>query len=182
MLSDFRRRKLSAGFTELDVDGDGLVGSSDIELLIKNHGSVYGYSTDTPEYEDLARRTMDVWEQLKQFDSDGDGQVSLDEYVAGFDAFLSQREVFMGSMSALVDSFYFLADRDKDGRIVEEELIRHFNAWGHSEKQAKEAFRRLDRSGSGGISKEEWMVNLEEFYFSEDPEAPGNWLAPMPAD
>jgi len=24
------------------------------------------------------------------------------------------------------------------------------------------------------------MANLEEFYFSEDPQAPGNWLAPIP--
>lgn len=182
MLSEFRRRKLSAGFNELDVDGDGRVGDSDIALLIKNHGSAYGYSENTPEYEDLDRRTMEVWEQLKKFDSDGDGQVSLDEYVAGFDAFLSQRDVFMASMGVLVDAFYLLADRDKDGRVTEEELIRHFRAWGHSEKQAKEAFRRLDRNSKDAISKEEWMTNLEEFYFSEDPEAPGNWLAPLPEE
>jgi Ca2+-binding EF-hand superfamily protein len=180
MLSEFRRKKISAGFRELDVDGDGRIGSGDIEQLVKNHGSAYGYPEGTPEYEALARRTMEVWSQLKQFDSDGDGRVSLDEYVAGFAAFLSQRDVFLDGMGALVDAFYLLADGDVDGRITEEELIRHFRAWGHSEKQAREAFPRLDRSGNGSISKEEWMVNLEEYYFSEDPEARGNWVAPLP--
>lgn len=182
MLSDFRRRKVSAGFKELDVDGDGYVGNGDVELLIKNHGDAYGYPEGTPEYADLVRRTRDVWTQLKQFDSDGDGRVSLEEYVAGFDAFMSQRDAFMDSMQVLVDAFYQLADSDHDGRVVEGELIRHFRAWGHTEQQAREAFRRLDRNNNGAIAKEEWMTNLEEFYYSEDPEAPGNWLAPIPEE
>src|ERR1051326_7434203 len=163
MLSEFRRRKLSAGFKELDVDGDGLLGNGDVELLIKNHGSAYGYSESAEEYEDLARRTMAVWDQLKQFDSDGDGLVSLDEYVAGFDEFLSRRDVFMGNMAALVDAFYAVADRNMDGEITEDELVLHFRAWGHSDEQAKAAFKRLDRNKNGAISKAEWMVNLEEY-------------------
>ncbi|MGH3630128.1 MAG: EF-hand domain-containing protein [Sciscionella sp.] len=182
MLSEFRRRKLAAGFRELDVDGDGRLGNSDIELLIENHGLAYGYSKDTPEYDDLARRTRAVWDQLRQFDSDGDGLVSLDEYVAGFEEFLSRREVFLSSMDTLVDAFYSVADRDEDGQITEDELIIHFRAWNHTEEQAREAFAHLARNGNGGISKAEWMMNLEEYYFSEDPAAPGNWLAPLPPE
>jgi Ca2+-binding EF-hand superfamily protein len=179
-LSEFRRRKLSAGFKELDVNGDGRIEDGDIELLIRNHGRAYGFPEGTPEYEDLAQRTRDVWERLKHFDSDGDGAVSLDEYVAGFAAFLSQRDAFINSMDVLVDAFYNLADQDKDGLITEDELVMHFRAWNHSEEQAREAFQKLDRNGNGGIAKEEWMANLEEFYYSEDPQAPGNWLAPLP--
>jgi Ca2+-binding EF-hand superfamily protein len=181
-LSEFRRRKLSAGFAELDVNGDGYIGNSDIELLIKNHGSAYECPENTPEYAELARRTNAIWEQLKQFDSSGDGEVSLEEYVAGFSAFLSKRDMFMDGMNMLVDAFYTLADRDNDGRINEDDLIRHFRAWSHTEEQAREAFRKLDRNGNGAISKEEWMANLEEFYYSEDPDSPGNWLAPMPQE
>jgi Ca2+-binding EF-hand superfamily protein len=181
MLSAFRRRKLSAGFNELDVDGDGRVGDDDIESLIENHGSAYGYAEGTAEYAALAERTRAVWEQLKRFDSDGGGEVSLEEYVAGFATFLEPREDFMNSMDVLVDAFFALADRDGDGRVNEDELIMHFRAWNHTEDQAREAFRRLDRNGKGAISKQEWMANLEEFYYSEDPDAPGNWLAPLPS-
>lgn len=180
MLSEFRQKKLSAGFNELDVDGDGRVGNGDIESLIKNHGNAYGFAEGTPEYDALAQGTREVWVQLKQFDSDGDGEVTLEEYVAGFAAFLDQRELFMNSMDVLVDAFYALADQDGDGRINENELITHFRAWNHSEEQAREAFRWLDRNGNGAISKEEFMANLEEFYYGEDPQAPGTWLAPLP--
>jgi Ca2+-binding EF-hand superfamily protein len=180
VLSEFRTRKVSAGFDELDINGDGYVENSDIEQLVKNHGDAYGYSENTPEYVNLERRTMGVWTQLKQFDADGDGRVSLAEYVAGFEAFMSQRDEFMSGMTALVDAFYLMADRDNDGRITEEELVRHFRSWGHTEQQAHQSFRRLDRGANGAISKAEWMQNLEEYYFSEDPEAPGNWLTPIP--
>ncbi|HEY2763830.1 MAG TPA: EF-hand domain-containing protein [Pseudonocardiaceae bacterium] len=171
---------MSAGFRELDVDGDGLLGSGDIDLLIENHGTAYGFPEDSPEYEELTERTMAVWHRLKQFDSDDDGLVTLDEYIAGFEEFLSDRDAFMGSMTALVDAFFSVADRNSDGEITEDELIIHYRAWNHSDEQAREAFRRLDRNGNGAISKEEWMANLEEYYFSEDPEAPGTWLAPLP--
>ena len=180
MLSDFRTRKLASGFSELDANGDGHVERGDIETLVDSHGSAYGFEPGSQEYEELARRTLGIWDQLRQFDSDGDGQVTLEEYVAGFDAFISQRDAFMAGMSTLVDSFYSMADRDGDGLISEEELVMHYRAWGHSEDQAREAFPHLDRGGRGGISKQDWMLNLEEFYFSDDPEAPGNWLAPLP--
>jgi juvenile hormone diol kinase len=178
VLSDFRRQKLASGFAELDVNGDGLVEDADVERLIRNHGEAYGCEPGSAEYEDLAQRTRGNWELLRTFDTDGDGCVSLDEWVAGFDAFLQQREAFLAGMDSLVDSFYAMADRDHDGRITEDELILHYRAWNHTEAQAREAFKRLDRAGRGGITKDEWMLNLEEYYFSEDPEAPGNWLAP----
>jgi Ca2+-binding EF-hand superfamily protein len=179
VLSDFRRQKVASGFAQLDVNGDGQVESSDIDLLIRNHGEAYGFEPGSAEYEDLLSRTMAVWDQLKQFDTDGDGAVSLAEYVAGWDAFLEQRDVFMGSMDQLVESFFSMADRNRDGLISEEELVMHWRAWQHPEPKAREAFGKLDRQGKGGISKADWMLNLEEFYYSEDPEAPGTWLAPL---
>lgn len=182
MLSEFRRRKLSAGFGELDVDGDGRLGTGDVEQLIRNHGDAYGVAPGTPQYEELAGRTLAVWDQLRRFDTDGDGQVSLDEYVAGFEQFLDRREEFMANMAALVDSFYRVADPDGSGDLTEDELIRHFRAWNHTERQAREAFTRLDRNGRGAISRDEWLANVEEFYFSEDPGVPGNWLAPLPGE
>ncbi|HWD71348.1 MAG TPA: EF-hand domain-containing protein [Actinomycetota bacterium] len=180
MLSEFRSRKVASGFAELDANEDGHLERGDIETLVHSHGAAYGYEPGSPEYEELARNTLGVWDQVRQFDSDGDGQVTLEEYVAGFGAFIDQRDAFLAGMGALVDSFYSMADRDGDGLISEEELILHYRAWRHTEDQAREAFTHLDRGGRGGISKQDWMRNLEEFYYSDDPEAPGNWLAPLP--
>jgi juvenile hormone diol kinase len=173
---------VASGFAELDVNGDGRIEGGDIDLLIRNHGEAYGYQPGSTEYEDLHSRTMAIWDQLRRFDTDGDGAVSLAEYVAGWDAFMAQRDAFMAGMDQLVESFFAMADRDGDGLISEEELVLHFRAWRHPEAKAREAFGKLDRGGRGGISKSDWMQNLEEFYYSEDPEAPGNWQAPIPEE
>jgi hypothetical protein len=50
VLSDFRRQKVASGFAELDVNRDGHVESSDIDLLIRNHGEAYGYEPGSPAY------------------------------------------------------------------------------------------------------------------------------------
>ena len=179
MLSEFRRRKIASGFKDLDVNGDGQVESSDIDLLVRNHGEAYGLEPGSEEYEELSNRTWAIWDQLQRFDTDGDGAVSLAEYVAGWDAFLEQREAFMANMDKLVDSFFAIADRDDDGLITEDELALHYRAWRHPEAKIHEAFGKLDRQGQGGISKADWMATLEEYYYSEDPTVPGNWLPPF---
>ena len=81
MLSEFRSRKVASGFAELDANGDGHLERGDIETLVHSHGAAYGYEPGSPEYEDLARNTLGVWDQVRQFDSDGDGQVLKDPWM-----------------------------------------------------------------------------------------------------
>src|SRR5256885_5868623 len=138
MLSEFRSRKVASGFAELDANGDGHLERGDIETLVHDHGTAYGYEPGSPEYEELARNTLGVWDQVRQFDSDGDGQVTLEEYVAGFGAFIDQRDAFMAGTGAPVAPFYSTAARAGDGRISEEGTCLHHLSWRHTEDQARE--------------------------------------------
>lgn len=45
-----------------------------------------------------------------------------------------------------------------------------------TDAEAAAAFRQLDRNRDGYLTTDELIKNAEEFFFSEDPEAPGNWL------
>ncbi len=177
MLSDFRRRKLIGLFRFQDLDGDGRVSAKDFEQVGNNYADLYGEPPGSPKREEAVSRMKEQWNQLKAFDFDGDGVVELEEWLAGMDAWLADREAFEAQMDALIGALYEIVDRDGDGRISEEELILNYRASGQEESAARAAFAKLDRDGDGMISKDEMMANTVELYYSEDPDAPGNWIA-----
>lgn len=40
----------------------------------------------------------------------------------------------------------------------------------------REAFARLDTSGTGKLSRRDVRQRIQEFYFGDRPDPPGNWL------
>src|SRR3712207_3379914 len=109
-------------------------------------------------------------------DQDHDGRVSLDEFLAGQEALLSQREPFMARIAAIVAAWYTLSDRDGDGFLSQEEYVMNIAPFGVSAEDARESFTQLDRHGTGLIAQAEMIAHLEEYYYSDDPEARGNWV------
>ena len=177
MLSDFRRRKLIGLFRFNDLDGDGKITEEDFDRVMSNYAQIYGVAPDSPELEDLSRRYHEQWTQLQAFDGDGDGAVGLEEYLAGSEAWIADRAAFEASIDAMIGAFYAIVDRDKDGRVSEEELSLNWRAHGLEESSARVTFAKLDRDGDGKVTKDEMVNAVLETYFSEDPEAPGNWIA-----
>jgi Ca2+-binding EF-hand superfamily protein len=80
-------------------------------------------------------------------------------------------------MDSTIASFYEIIDRDGDGAHDEEEFLMDWRAHGQPEEAGRKAFVKLDRNGDGKISKDEMVTDLIEAFYSEDPQAPGNWLA-----
>ncbi|MSP12022.1 MAG: EF-hand domain-containing protein [Chloroflexi bacterium] len=76
----------------------------------------------------------------------------------------------------MVESGFTLQDRNGDGKISSSEFIAYLRGYNVTEQDAKDAFARLDRNDNGFITKKEMMLNMEEYFMSEAPEAPGNWL------
>jgi hypothetical protein len=69
-----------------------------------------------------------------------------------------------------------LSDQDGDGRLSQQEYVANLRSFNVNEAAANEAFRRLDQDGDGYLTQAELSRCVEEFFYSEDPEAPGNWL------
>jgi Ca2+-binding EF-hand superfamily protein len=177
MLSEFQKRKLTVMFHHHDMDDDGFLGKADYEQFAKRFGEIQDYPPGSPQYEAFYAQNMAAWEHVRQVaDKDGDDRVSLEEFLESYDVTLSDEKLYDQLLTQYAQSMLALWDRDGDGRLSGVEFVALGGCYGVGEGAAREAFRHLDRDGNGYITTEEFMKNVKEFYLSDDPDAPGNWL------
>ncbi|MEM7536987.1 MAG: hypothetical protein AAF639_32720 [Chloroflexota bacterium] len=183
MLTDFQKKKLTHLFHLQDNDNNGLLERDDYEQVMVKIGELYEYAPDSPEYTNLYPVYMQLWEGLRQVaDTNQDGCVSLDEFMNAYDVMLADKEAFMSNMHDICAMWYKMADRNGDGLLDPEELFLNQSTVNVDEVASRASFPHMDRSGRGGILLEEMVINMEEFYYSDDPAAPGNWaVGPLPA-
>ena len=177
MLTEFQEKKVKALFRFWDLDRDGRISSGDYDQVIRNYLEWATPEEGSPEHREIVDRYQGFWGQMQRFDADGDGVVSEAEYVAAIDAWMSDKQAFEAAMEANVEAYCQLNDRDKDGKISLEEFELTYRAHNLDASAANAAFGKLDRNGDGFISKDELSESIVEMYYSEDPNAPGNWIA-----
>jgi Ca2+-binding EF-hand superfamily protein len=102
--------------------------------------------------------------------------VSLEEHLEAHEALLSDKELFNQIVMRDSEGLLGLWDQDGDGKLSSQEYVKALWCCGVGEEAAREAFQHLDRDGSGYLTIEKILKALKEFYRSDDPEAPGNWL------
>jgi Ca2+-binding EF-hand superfamily protein len=84
-----------------------------------------------------------------------------------------------GEAQRIAEAAVALADRDGDGKVSEAEAIKSQMAWAGgalTEEQARASFKMTDSDGDGFATAEDMRRMVEQYYTSEDPQAPGNWL------
>jgi Ca2+-binding EF-hand superfamily protein len=173
MLSQFQRRKLARMFDLYDVDRDGYIEAVDYARVGEGFATATGSAPGSADYEKLRAAYLGFWEQLRQVaDADRDGRITREEFVASYETLLAMRETIAGVSHAILQ----LTDRDGDGKITPAEFEANLRAYGLPAAAAAEAFGHLDRDGDGYIDVDELVQNVEEFFYGEDPSAPGNWL------
>ena len=112
---------------------------------------------------------------MRQFDSDGDGQVSIEEALEGFDGLQADEQRFREVIVEPSFSSFDLIDTDHDGAITAEEYRSYLVALTVDEATAETAFPHLDLDGDGLLSRDEFVQLTEEYYTSDDPDAAGSW-------
>ena len=178
MLTDFQKRKLTALFHHHDTDHDGFMGKADYERFARRFCETQGYAPGSPECEAVHAQNMAIWEQVQQVaDKDGDNRVSLEEYLDSYDVTLGDETLSNQLVTGYCQSTLALWDRDGDGRLSSVEYVALWDCYGLGEKAAREAFQHLDQDGRGYLTTGELMERAEEFFRSNDPKAPGNWMA-----
>ena len=176
MVSELRRKKLTKAFNALDHDGSGVITQQDLELSAQSTAQVRGYKAGSPEYQSIYDKSVTKpWNDLAKMDGDGDGKVTLDEFIAYYD-----KPANDPTLSELITSggetLFNVGDTDGDGEISLENFKKMNLVWQSDEAQAEQTFAKLDTNGDGSINKEEFLAHVKDFFFSDDPASPGNLI------
>ena len=178
-LGALQRRKLEYLFRALDEDGDSLVEG---ESFRRHAARMASLARDERTAEEI-RSSIESW-------WDGVAAIAGDEERASLDAWLR----FWGSWLAVVTRnaeegggpelqrlkrsahrTFSVIDADGDGRIDRSEYARWIGSWGLG-FDAERNFDRLGPDADGYLDEEKAVQLVKEFFLSNDPEAPGNFL------
>lgn len=177
MLTDLQKRKLTSLFYWYDANDNGSLQLEDFQRLVDNIVAIRGHGPGSQQYEDIRQQFMFSWSGLvASADKSGDNSISLEEWLEHMDAILSIDEAAERTVNSLTTLIFTLTDVDGSGRISPKEYSLFLKAYNVDERLHNTIFQQLDLNGDGQLSRDEISKMARDFYLSNDPDSPGNWL------
>ncbi|MGK5530952.1 EF-hand domain-containing protein [Streptomyces sp. URMC 129] len=164
-------------FSLLDADGNGSLEAGDFTLM----GSRVVEAA--PDSDDAAKQAMlaafrRYWTTVAaELDADGDGRVTLDEFVA---CVLSP-ERFGETIGDFAESLAALGDADGDGLIDRPAFVALMTAIGFERANIDALFDAFGPSGADQIGVATWATGIRDYYSPEKAGIPGDRLVGGPA-
>ncbi|KUL43830.1 hypothetical protein ADL22_13185 [Streptomyces sp. NRRL F-4489] len=176
---DILDRKLLRAFAMLDTDGDGGLVEADLMVLAERLAGAFDMTGESAKIQRLKDAFRALWAMdLSPMDTDGNGYVDRQEFLTGMrKAATNDREGHLERLGLMVDAWMDICDTDGNGVIDEGEFLTMYTkTLGAAPDDLRTAFAKLDLDGNGVLDREEIRKATEEYYTSDDPQAPGNWL------
>jgi Ca2+-binding EF-hand superfamily protein len=171
--SAFQKRKIEGMFAAFDADGDGSLREEDFRQLVARWSRLPGVGPGTELRERVEDLLMGWWEVLLEAaDANGDNAVDMGELLSVVDRLPGMLE----HVTATADTVFDAVDTNGDGRISPEEHRRLVETWNGQPVDMEGVFELLDLNGDGHLSREEFALLWRQFWVSDDPTEPGNWL------
>ena len=176
MLSHLRTRKIGRFFDVIDSNGDGVFTPEDTQVVGERLASLRGLAPGSDAYENFMAVFGFYWDDIrKSCDADADGQVTRVEWIAYHERMLADRARFDSTVGAAATMMFSLLDHDGDGVITPERYTAWIGACGIADPPtAATMVAKLDPHAEG-FTRERALALAEEFFYSDDPQAPGNW-------
>ncbi|MFB9907743.1 EF-hand domain-containing protein [Allokutzneria oryzae] len=160
-------------FDALDANKDGHLEWPDYQTLIDRYLAAYGLDKNDRRSRALHACYQMQWMELLRHAGVKGDRLTKDEFVAATrQASLdtSRLNVVEGGSHAIFD----VVDADEDNEITGDEFARLLaDVWKVTSLEAMETFDQLDSDGDGCISRQEFIRAVREYYYADDPDAPG---------
>lgn len=177
MLTNFQRQKLVRSFRLYDQNKNGYIERQDFIQLAERLAQIRGWVEGTASYELLMGKLLADWDMLASFaDVSGDYRIGLDEWLAYNDQMKHLSVRYRAGEDAIINTVFDIIDRNGDGQVTLDDFKHLYCAYGLPVDMAEDVFDYIDVNGDGVLTRTELLRLYYEFAYSEDPDAPGNWL------
>jgi len=169
--------KLHKWFASFDTDADGLIDILDFTGMAQLYCEAYEVPPRSDTWRRMHQSAHVAWRAIeKRTGGVNPAKLTLQEWVSWLGsheyADFVERAAIPFSMTA-----FSIADVDGDGRCQVHEMMAAQHRSGMSGQEVGRSFDMLDTDGDGYVTADEFTSALREFYFSDDPDAPGNFIA-----
>ena len=179
MLTQNQSLKLRHFFNILDYNKNGVIHKEDFDRLGMNLCLTFDIKEGTEAYDVMFQKSRRFFYQiLKDLGKPTDHHVTMDEWIKLFDQIINQKDMEKLKYYIKLTTIYIfeLFDQDKNGIISLDEYVDMFTVYHIDMKYSAKSFLKLDTNHDDCISKVELFNAVTDFFISDDPDAPGNWI------
>jgi Ca2+-binding EF-hand superfamily protein len=175
--TDLQIRKLEKVFASFDADADGVIDVLDFTGMAQLYCDAYGVAPRTETWRKIHGCAHVMWRSIEQRTGTlHPARLTRREWVSWSTSHEYADFVVHAAIPFSMTAFS-MADADHDGRCNVDEMMAAQRRSGMIEDEIRRSFDLLDSDGDGYVSAEEFARALNEYYFSDDPDAPGNSIA-----
>jgi len=178
-ISEFVKRKLAMAYYRFDHDKDGLVTEGDFvhpgQEAARLRGVAWrGVEPGSAEADQIIEAHRGWWDAyFKGTDTDGDGQVTLEEYLDFVGAWVGSDPEAIPHAIQGNQLVFDTIDGNGDGKLSLDEFSLCLRTYGLADDNATRAFGDLNLDGY--ISRAEFAKNMSEYYISEERPSASEW-------
>ncbi|MGF1604600.1 MAG: EF-hand domain-containing protein [Thermosynechococcaceae cyanobacterium] len=175
MLTELQTRKLTKLFSMYDECCNGYLCKKDFETIVKKLAGVRNWGLRSPRYVALMSQLELDWKGLDQVaDKNHNQQVSIAEWLDYYDIVLNDPQQYEQQVKALMEMVFDVFKPDGENGINQNNWGQLLSVYNVSPVYAPLIFPTLDTEQSGVITRDQMLVMIRDFFYSDDVETPAN--------